>query len=78
MKDFRKTPNWKKFTEEFPIGSDNSKIIVWDKDDFGKSDHFIIGYIIHDDDHIVFVEINDDWFYSGDRSLDDYYWDYFD
>ena len=48
MKDFRKTANWKKFTEEFPIYSDNGAIIVCriDPDSYDiEDDEFTVGYL---------------------------------
>ena len=48
MKDFRKTVNWKKFSEEFPIYSDNGAIIVCriDPDSYDiEDDEFTVGYL---------------------------------
>lgn len=48
MKDFRKTVNWKKFTEEFPIYGDNGAIIVCriDPDSYDiEDDEFTVGYL---------------------------------
>ena len=48
MKDFRKTANWKKFSEEFPIYSDNGAIIVCriDPDSYDiEDDEFTVGYL---------------------------------
>ena len=48
MKDFRKTANWKKFTEEFPIYSDKDAILVCriDPDSYDiEDDEFTVGYL---------------------------------
>ena len=48
MKDFRKTTNWKKFTEEFPTDNSKEAIIVCriDPDSYDiEDDEFTVGYL---------------------------------
>ena len=48
MKDFRKTINWKKFSEEFPTDNSKEAIIVCriDPDSYDiDDDEFTVGYL---------------------------------
>ena len=48
MKDFRKTTNWKKFSEEFPTDNSKEAIIVCriDPDSYDiEDDEFTVGYL---------------------------------
>ena len=48
MKDFRKTANWKKFSEEFPTDNSKDAIIVCriDPDFYDiEDDEFTVGYL---------------------------------
>ena len=48
MKDFRKTANWKKFSEEFPTDNSKETIIVCriDPDSYDiEDDEFTVGYL---------------------------------
>lgn len=48
MKDFRKTANWKKFTEKFPTDNSKETIIVCriDPDSYDiEDDEFTVGYL---------------------------------
>lgn len=87
MKDFRKTANWKKFSEEFPIYGDANAVIVCKIDpDFGyiEDDEFTIGYLDyypHARFNVGLTIFGYTYFYPEtpdqlDTDLINYVWDY--
>ena len=74
MKDFRKTTNWKKFSEEFPTDNSKEAIIVCriDPDSYDiEDDEFTVGLTIFG--YTYFCPESPD---QLDTDLVNYVWDY--